>query len=40
MQYQYFRAKESAEKETHLIVKKAKEHRADTYRTTLLFLKD
>jgi len=39
MEYQLKIAVKSLEKETHDVVKKAKQHRVDNYRTTVLFLK-
>lgn len=39
MEYQLKTAVKSLEEETHDIVKKAKQHRVDNYRTTILFLK-
>lgn len=38
MQYQLKQAIKSAEKETNSIVKNAKEHRVEVYKTALLFL--
>ena len=38
MQYQLKTAEKSLEKETNSIVKKAKQHRVDNYKTTILFL--
>ena len=38
MQYQLKQAMKSAQKETHSIVKKAKYHRVENYKTTILFL--
>jgi len=34
------RCKKDLQKETHSIIKKAKEHRVETYKTALLFLKE
>ena len=38
MKYQLKKAIESAQKEEHSIVKKAKNHRVENYKTTVLFL--
>jgi hypothetical protein len=38
IEYQLKQAVKSAEKETNIILKKAKEHRVEAYKTTLLFL--
>ena len=39
MGYQLKTTEKSLEEETHDIVKKAKQHKVDNYRTTILFLK-